>query len=628
MKKIAAVLLAITFIGTSADADQWTHFGGDAGGTRYSPISQITSENVQHLEKVWTYQSGDLINRPNAMKDAALEVTPIIFAGSLIYCTPFNEVIALDPASGTEKWRFDPEIDTDGMRAANQFVCRGVTPHTDDQATVCRHSVLMGTIDARLFRIDAETGLACDAFGGDQGVALPHDERISWRGEFQITSAPAVIGDIVVTGSAIGDNTAVDAPKGTVYAFDIKTGAMVWSFDPLSGSPDISAGHANVWSTISVDEDRGLIFLPVGSASPDFYGGLRPGDNLYANSVVALNAITGTVVWHFQTVHHDIWDYDLASQPLLSTLTLDGKEVPVVIQPTKTGLVFTLHRETGQPVIPVEERPVPQSAELGEALSPTQPFPVAPPPLHPHVFDPEEAWGLTFIDSNACLDRVKNYRSEGVYTPPTLQGTVFFPFTGGGANWGGGAFDADRNLYVINTSRALHAIKLIKRENVAQARADRFKNGHEVGPMAGAPYGMIRELILSPLGLPCNPPPWGHLAAIDMTDGSIKWQRSLGNTSELAPLGLLFEWGTPNLGGPMITGSGLIFISATMDDTIRAIDSETGKTLWQDKLPAGGQAGPMTYEWQGKQYVVIAAGGHSRAGTRKGDYIVAYALGP
>lgn len=616
----------------------WPHYGGDAGGSRHSTAAAITPENVSDLQQAWVYRTGDMVSRAEDMKHTAFEATPILFEGSLIFCSPFNEVIALDPGTGEQKWRFDPEVAT-GYRPGNQFVCRGVTPWVDGAAAEgasCAKRIFMGTVDARVIALDARTGELCSGFGENGVVQIDPGMELLWPGEFQITSPPSVAGGVVVIGSAISDNRRVDAPKGTVRAFDARSGKPSWEFNPITrgeedhptswprGGVAARTGHANVWAPIAADEARGLFFLPTSSPSPDFFGGARAGDNLYANSVVALEAATGKVRWHFQTVHHDVWDYDLPAQPSLVTLSRDGVPRDAVVQVTKTGFVFVLDRETGEPVFEVEERPVPQDAAAGEFLSPTQPFPVAPPPLVPQHLKPEDAWGLTFWDRNACREKIAAARSEGLYTPPSDQGTIMYPFTGGGANWGGAAFDPATQRLYINTSRATHLITLIPSENYEAAKA--AEPNEEISPQSPTRWAVKRELLLSPLDLPCNPPPWGMLTAVDLSDGTIAWESVLGTVRDLAPVPVPIKWGTPSFGGPIVTAGGVVFIGATMDDYLRAFDAASGEELWKGRLPAGGQATPMTYEWEGRQYVVIAAGGHARAGTKLGDFVIAYAL--
>jgi quinoprotein glucose dehydrogenase len=368
------------------------------------------------------------------------------------------------------------------------------------------------------------------------------------------------------------------------------------------------------------------VFLPTTSPSPDFWGGLRPGDDGNADSVVALKAETGEVAWAFKTVHHDVWDYDNPAQPTLGMVTYKGQTRPAVLQPTKQGLLFTLDRETGKPLIPVEERPVPQGGAPGETLSPTQPFPIAPAPLAPSRISAADAWGITPWERDACKKAIAGARAEGLFTPPSLQGTIIYPFTGGGTNWGGLAFDPAHDVVYVNTSSALHLVKLIPAAKVKATQAAELKL--EVGPQTGAPFGVSRQVLLSPYGLPCNPPPWGLLHAIDMRDGHQLWAVPLGTTQDRAPFSQLVlpHVGSPNFGGPMATAGGLVFIGAAIDNYLRAFDAASGKELWRGRLPAGGQATPMTYVWKGRQYVVIAAGGHSKSDTRRGDKVVAFAL--
>ena len=617
----------------------WPAYGGDKGGHRFSNASDITPENVSSLEMAWVYSSGAFDGREDIAHRTAFQTTPILAEGSLVFCTQFYEVVALDPESGAEKWKYDPQVPTDG-RPANQFTCRGVSYWRDqnaDQSASCASRIFMGTVDARLIALDARTGEICGDFGDGGAVQIEPSLALRWPGEFQINSAPAVSGDVVITGTAIGDNLRTEAPLGTVHAFDARTGDMLWRFNPVPRDPADPAreswggnsadrvGHANVWSTMAVDEKRGLVFLPTSSPSPDYYGGDRIGDNHYANSVVALNVETGDVVWHFQTVHHDVWDYDVPSQPGLYEVWRNGEVHEVVAQVTKMGLVFVLDRDTGEPFLPIEERAVPQGAVDGEVLSPTQPFPVLTPPVVPSELHPKDAFGITLWDKLACAAQIRELRREGLYTPPSEQGTLAYPFTGGGANWGSAAYDASRNLLVVNMNNVGQVMRLHRKEG-GEADTTELDHDAEFAPMEGAPFAMSRKMILSPLGLPCSPPPWGVLAGIDLDSGEIVWRHKVGTTEDLAG-GMALNLGTPAMGGPIITASGLIFMGAALDDYLRAFDVETGKELWKGRLPAGGQATPMTYEWNGKQYVVIAAGGHGRAGSRLGDQVVAFALG-
>ena len=489
----------------------------------------------------------------------------------------------------------------------------------------------MGTNDGRLIAVDAKNGEPCSDFGDNGQVSLDVGMPLVWPGEFQITSPPVVIGDTVVVGSAISDNVRVEAPRGTVRAFNVRTGESVWDFDPIPRSGDSLEwqgeqppveGHANAWAPMSVDQERGLVFVATSSPSPDFYGGLRPGDNRHANSVVALNADSGTVNWAYQIVHHDVWDYDLPAQPGLYTVWRDGNAHDVVAQVTKTGHVFVLDRNTGEPFLPVTEVPIPTTDIEGEVLSPTQPIPDAPPQLVPSHINPGDGFGLTWFDKRACESRLGALRAEGLFTPPSVEGTLFYPFTGGGANWGGAAYDPRRNLLIINMSSLVHEIALIPSEDVSAARE--VFHDQDVAPMRGAPFGARRGVVLSPLELPCNPPPWGIIAGVDLATGDIVWRRALGTLKDMAVLPL--EVGTPTFGGPIATSGDLIFIASTMDYYLRALSTSTGEELWRGRLPTSGNATPMTYIWKGRQYVVIYAGGNARAGTPPDDKIIAFAL--
>ncbi len=606
----------------------WAFYGGDAGGQRFSSARQITPANVANLTQAWSFSTGDMASKGDVMKRASFENTPILAEGRLYVCSPFNEVSALDPGTGKQLWRFDPRLDV-RMHYPNDYICRGVAFARFSQAGACAARIYLNTADRRLIALDAATGKPCAGFGSGGTVVIPPGEQKDGKifGRIHTTSAPVVSHGLVIAGSSIDDNQKVDELRGTVHAFDAITGAARWSFDPLGDrKAPFRGGAANVWAPMSVDEARGLLFLPVSSTSPDFWGGYRAGSGQYANSVVALKIETGEVAWSFQTTHHDVWDYDIPAQPTLGVVTYKGTTAAAVLQPTKQGLLFTLDRASGAPLIPVAERKVPQGGAPGEILSPTQPFPVAPQPLAPSVIKTEDAYGLTWWDAGACRKLIAAARHDGLYTPPSERGTILYPFTGGGTNWGGLAFDGAHDIVYVNTSSAMHLVTLIKQKNFSATREKFFDK--EVSPNDGAPFGMMRETLLSPLGMPCNPPPWGQLHAIDMHTGKILWSVPLGTTEDMAPFSeyLLGKTGTPNLGGPMATAGGLVFIGAAMDDYLRAFDAKTGTELWKGRLPAGGQATPMSYVWKGRQYVVIAAGGHSKLNTKRGDEVVAFVL--
>ena len=627
---LAACSPAASGIHARPEADkEWPFYGADEGGERFSAAHQVTPQNVRALSVVWRFSTGDLALRAGDVKRAAFEDTPIMVDGRLYVASPFNEIFALDPASGRALWSFDPHLDTH-VQYGEGFTARGVAYWRDPAAApgaTCAARIFLATNDRRLFALDAATGKPCKGFGEGGAVDVAAGIHLNRNNEMQITSPPVVARGVVVVGSAIADNQRVREVSGAVRGFDAVTGKPRWSFDPLaSANPPIVAGAANVWAPMSTDEQRGLVFLPTTSPSPDFWGGMRKGDDGDADSVVALNVETGRKVWAFKTVHHDVWDYDNPAQPTLAMVDWHGVMQPAVLQPTKQGLLFTVNRDTGKPVIPVEERPVPQGGAPGEALSPTQPFPTAPRPLAPSTIRPEDAYGLTPWDRAECRRKIAGARHEGLFTPPSTQGTIEYPFSGGGSNWGGLAFDPTRQVAFVNTSSAMHLVTLIPQAKLKAARA--AEPDMEISSNEGAPFGVRRELLRSKLGLPCNPPPWGTLHAIDMRTGRILWEVPFGTTRDVAPGSQWFLRGTgaPNFGGPMVTASGLLFIGAALDDYLRAYDSGTGQELWRGRLPAGGQATPMTYVWKGRQYVVIAGGGHAKSGTKRGDQVIAFAL--
>jgi quinoprotein glucose dehydrogenase len=618
-------------------AIEWTAYGRDPAGTRYSPAGEITRDNVRKLEVAWVYRTGDYLAGDAA---ARVESTPLFVDGTLFVSTPLGTVIALDPERGRERWRFDPRVDLSGDYG--DFANRGVSTWLDTASAAgepCRRRIFVAPIDARLIALDAATGRPCEDFGTRGEVDLTRGLRNPprYKGEYAVTSPPAVLNGLVIVGSAVADNQRTNAPSGVVRAYDARTGAHRWTWDPIPrdstdpawrtwrGPKAHDTGAANAWSILSADAERDLVFIPVGSASPDYYGGERKGENLYGSSVVALRGATGKVVWHFQTVHHDLWDYDVPAQPVLVTLRRDGHEIPAVIQATKMGHLFVLHRETGEPLFPVEERPVPQSDVPGEESWPTQPFPVLPKPLVPERLTADDAWGITPADRAWCRDRIAAMRSEGIFTPPSLQGTVVFPGAAGGSNWSGLAVDPERGIVVAPTNRVAMTVRLIPRDRFSGlSHEGRFK---EHAPQAGTPYGLERDVLLTPQGVPCNAPPWGALTAIDLATGEQRWERPLGTTPALAGMPSAEEWGSLNFGGAMTTASGLVFAAGTYDERLHAYDIDTGRELWSAKLPAGGNATPMTYQTaSGRQYVVIAAGGHNIMRTTPGDFVVAFAL--
>lgn len=621
-------------------ATRWDQWGATAGGTRFTPANQITAENVAHLKVAWRYSTGELSRRSEAMlANSSNETTPILAEGALVTCTPFGRVIALDPATGREKWVYDARIDP-RFKLPDQYICRGVSQWRDAAApanAACASRILLATVDLRLIAIDARTGKACPGFGTGGAVTIDPGPQ-HHPGEVKLAAPPAVSRDSVVIGTMVLDNVRASAPRGIIRAFDARTGKPIWTFDPIPqeggsdrdwmGDSRRTTGAANVWSVMATDPVLDMVYLPTSSASPDYYGGLRPGDNRHANSVVALDAKTGRLVWARQLVHHDIWDYDTPAQPTLIDINRGGRTIPALVQPTKQGYVFVLDRRTGAPLFPIDEVRVPQGAVPGEWLSPTQPRPRLPRPIAPQSIKAEDAWGFTFWDRGKCRDRIASHRSEGLFTPISTRGTITYPAASGGANWGGGAIDPARQIFYVNSSRVASVITLRKRAGGSADASVKLSKTEDVSPMAGTPYEVKREWLLSPFGAPCTPPPWGGLTAIDLKTGATLWDVPLGTINDQLPVPLPFDLklGTPNIGGPVATGGGVLFIAATMDRYLRAFDMKSGKELWRDRLPGGSQTTPMSYAAAGRQFVVIASGQHMWFQTPRSDEIIAYAL--
>lgn len=648
MQRLLTALIASAVMGAAlAQPTQdagWSAYGGDAGGTRYSSLQQINRNNVGELRVAWIFRTGELGQGVKDWERSAFEATPILYQGVLYLTTSSTDVVAVDAATGTLRWKHASESRKD--LHYSDGVSRGVSLWVDEASpanAVCHARIYAPTLDGRLLALDAADGKPCDDFGEHGAVNLLKDVRSTyeagdeWR-DYLVTSPPAILDNKVIVGSSIGDNRGVQLELGIVRAFDARTGKLLWSWDPIPRDPsnpvykEWSAegakltGAANAWAPLSVDAARHRVFVPTGSASPDFFGGERPGDNRWANSLVALDGDTGKLAWGYQLVHHDLWDYDLASQPALVDLVHDGRHVDAVIQATKTGFLYTFDRQTGAPIFPIEEKPVPQDAVPGEKPSPTQPFPSAPPPLVRQApVKLEDAWSGAFFNTRLCRKRIEADRSEGIFQPPSTQESIMLPGNAGGSNWGSIAFDPQHQIAVADTMDLAFLVALVPRDQLDAELKDPQYDDWEFGRQRGTPYAMRRMVFKGHLGAPCLTPPWGRLSAVDMVHGAIKWQIPLGDAPVLGGL-LHFNVGMPVIGGPMVTAGGLVFIAASLkDDRFRAFDLETGKLLWDNKLPAGGQATPMTYSVNGRQFVVIAAGGY-KGDTTRGDYLVAYAL--
>ncbi|HSG90904.1 MAG TPA: pyrroloquinoline quinone-dependent dehydrogenase [Pseudomonadales bacterium] len=636
---LSAALLLTGAIAVSAAADGEpapppTHYGMDIGGSGFSPAAQITPANVARLEVAWVHHSGDL-GQGFRRKGHTFEATPVLSRGRLYFSTSSNLVIAVDAGSGAELWRFDPRIDREIAYA--ESASRGVSLWRGTSAT-CPERVFAGTLAGELHALDAATGRPCEDFGEGGRVDLAAGAGKVRPGEYTVTSPPAVLGDRIVVGSAIGDNQGVELERGIVRALDARSGEVLWVFDPIPLDDDDPAaatwsddsfrrtGAANAWAPLSADVERGLVFVPTSSPSPDFYGGERLGDNRHANSVVALDVETGALVWERQLVHHDVWDYDTPMQPTLVDLPMAGGVVPAVVIGTKHGMVFTFHRETGADIHPVSERPVPASDVPGERLSPTQPFSSLPPIADQSPVTPDDAFGLLYFDRRWCAAEIAKYRSEGVFTPPSLQGSVMNPSWAGGANWGGVSVNP-AGVAVVNVNQLPGLVKLFPRAELQAAIDSGTWDDWDFAAMEGTPYGMARRLFTSPLGLPCTQPPWGRLLALDLVAGELLWARPLGSIRDYAPVPIPdFGWGMLGIGGTLQTGGGLIFVGAVAEHAFRAFDVRDGELLWETRLPTAAIATPMSYELDGVQYVVIAVGGHWGVDLPRGDALMAFRL--
>jgi len=624
---LATLLLAAGVFGAVPGA----RGADDPFGQHHSPAAHITPQNVERLEPAWIHRNGDMAATQGQPSSVSAQATPLLLpraaGGHLVYCTPFNRVIALDPATGEERWSYDPQVPRGSERP---YRCRGVAHAEVPQAApdaACRHRIYTATADRRLVALDARDGRPCPDFG-DGGVVNLAEYGRDGLERVSSSSPPVVANGIVVVGSSVIDFAYAEAPRGIVAAYDAVTGAPLWTFDPLEGVAGTGAGNA--WAPIAVDAERGLVFVPTGAPSPDYYGGLRPGRNGRANSVVALRLPSGEVEWSFQHVHHDLWDYDTPAQPVLFEWRGPaGQRVPALAQVTKQGFVFVLDRRDGRPLFPVEERAVPSSTVPGERAWPTQPFPAESLRLLPTLLTPDDAWGLTFWDRGKCRDALASLRNHGIFTPLAEQPTLLFPGSLGGANWGGGAYDPARQRLIVNVNAAPFVAQLMRGAG-SETRQDHPVMGQKAMTvtMQGTPYTLVVGPLLSPLGIPCTAPPWGRLVAVDLANGNVAWQVPLGSVHEMGPFPFPWhiDWGTPNLGGGLVTDGGLFFIGATMDRQFRAFDVRDGRELWSYDLPVDATATPMSYVHEGRQYVVINAGGHAMYARGTGDYLVAFAL--
>jgi quinoprotein glucose dehydrogenase len=621
-------------LGGTVPAGEWHQYGRTPYGQRYSPLDEINATNVANLQKAWTYETGD-VKGPNDVGETTYQVTPLKIGDTLYLCTPHNWAIAVDAATGKEKWKYDPNV---GLNPDRQHqTCRGVTYYHDDTAAAgapCVDRVYLPTSDARLIALDAKNGEVCAGFADNGQLNLNRGMKYDPAGYYYSTSPPVIVDRKIIIGGAVNDNYSVDEQSGVIRAFDVDTGELLWNWD--SGNPDETApigpdqtyttNSPNSWSVFSVDENLGLVYIPLGNQVPDQLGMNRsPSVEKYSSSVVALDVNSGQVRWVQQFVHHDLWDMDVPAQPVLFDMKkADGSTVPALVAPTKQGDIYVLDRRTGEPILPIEEKPAPGGAIPEDRTAPTQPtskLSFSPPPLQER-----DMWGITMFDQLACRIEFHQYKYEGRYTPPSLQGTIVYPGNFGTFNWGSVAVDPERQIMFGMPTYLAFTSRLVPASEIPPKGADEKASEQGLNRNEGAPYGVVMGPFLGPLKIPCQAPPWGYVAGADLTTGKIVYKHKNGTVRDMTPLPLPFKLGVPGIGGPMLTKGGVAFLGAAVDDYLRAYNSETGEQLWEARLPAGGQATPMTYTEGGKQYVLIVAGGHGSVGTKPGDYVIAYTL--
>lgn len=655
---------------------EWHAYGRTGAGQRYSPLAQITPANVSGLQPAWQYRTGDLRGQPGDPVETTFQATPLKIGNRLFFCTPHQSVIALDATTGAEVWRYNPQIQD--KLALQHLTCRGLSYQPATSAAVastpaatatrtpatalpptgrpglpiaaalatsttasCPAKLFMPTADGRLIALHPDSGAVCTGFGGGAGqIDLWQHMPNLKPGAYYSTSPPVVARGLVIVGGTVLDNVSTQEQSGVIRAFDVHTGALVWNWD--SGNPEATAPIApgqtytpnspNSWSISAVDEALGMVYVPLGNQPPDQWGGKRSAAvEKYSSSIVALDLATGAVRWHFQTVHHDLWDYDVPAQPSLLELPVGGASVPVLVQPTKQGELFVLDRRSGTPVLPVTEAPAPQGAAEGDRTALTQPRSALS--YDPPRLSGRDMWGVTLFDQLYCRIAFQRLRYEGRFTPPSVQGSLVYPGNFGVFNWGGVAVDPVRHRVFATPTYLAFVSRLVPRtDNTSLLVQD---GGAPEGSLPalnenfGAPFAAKMLPFTSPLGIPCQAPPWGFVAGADLNTGKTVWMHKNGTVRDLSPLPLPFKMGVPNLGGPILTAGGVAFLSGTLDNYVRAYDASNGEQLWQARLPAGGQATPMTYTGaDGRQYVLVVAGGHGSLGTKAGDYVIAYALPP
>jgi quinoprotein glucose dehydrogenase len=627
----------------SGAGKDWIAYGGTEAGDRYSTLDQLTPQNVNQLQQAWVFHTGD-VRRKDDPAETTYEVTPLKVGKTLYLCTPHDLVFALDAETGREKWRYDPKIRQPPFQTTQHLTCRGVsyfdasngseTRMTDPFVLECIERIFLPTVDGRLTAINAKTGEVCQGFGVDGSVDLWQNMPNVSLGSYYSTSPPVVTQELVIIGGAVNDNVSTHEASGVIRAFNARTGALVWNWDsrnptdttPIVSGATYSENSPNSWSVSSYDAKLGLIFIPMGNQSPDQFGANRDSNvEKYSSSVVALEAGTGKVAWVFQSTHHDLWDMDVPAQPSLVDLTIHGETVPALVETTKQGELFVLDRRTGKPVLPVSEVAVPQGAVEGDTTALTQP--VSAISFNPEALTESSMWGLSPFDQLACRIKFRSLRYQGRYTPPSLQGSIIYPGNFGVFNWGGVAVDPERQIvFAMPVNMAF--VSTLKPRSDDKSRIVTTETDPPFNENFGSRYAVRMAPFLSRLGKPCQAPPWGFVAGVDLSAGKIVYKHVNGTVRDLSRIPLPLKLGVAGIGGPIITRGGLAFLSGTLDYFLRAYDVTTGNQVWESRLPAGGQATPMTYwsDESGRQFVIVVAGGHGTLGTRFGDAIIAYAL--
>ncbi|WP_165217518.1 glucose/quinate/shikimate family membrane-bound PQQ-dependent dehydrogenase [Affinirhizobium pseudoryzae] len=622
-------------LGGDVPPGEWHQYGRTPYGQRYSPLDQVNVENVSNLQEVWRYQTGD-VKLPQDVGETTYQVTPLKVGNSLYLCTPHNWAIAVDATTGKQQWKYDPNV---GLNPDRQHqTCRGVTYYADPAAQpgqACAQRVYLPTSDARLIALDATNGEVCTNFADNGVLHLEQGMPYNPAGYYYSTSPPVIAAGKIIIGGAVNDNYSIHSQSGVIRAFDVNSGQLIWNWDsgnptqtePLPEGQTYTANSPNSWSVFSVDEELGLVYIPLGNQVPDQLGMNRSESvEKYSSSIVALDINTGADRWVRQTVHHDLWDMDVPAQPVLIDLTLpDGAQVPALVGPTKQGDIYVLDRRNGEPLRPIREIPAPGGAIPEDRTSPTQPITALT--FRPRTLEGRDMWGVSMFDQMVCRIRLKQLKYEGQYTPPSLQGTLVYPGNFGTFNWGSVAVDPERMVMFGMPTYLAFTSQLVPRSEVPPKGADEKASEQGLNRNEGAPYAVKMGPFLGPLQIPCQAPPWGYVAGANLRTGEIAYKQKNGTVYDMTPLPLPFKLGVPGIGGPMITKGGVVFLGAAVDDYLRAYNLTTGEQLWEARLPAGGQATPMTYSVEdGRQFVVMVAGGHGSVGTKPGDYVIAYAL--